>query len=144
MRRGVKTHVSIATVPVDLRAHGHPDRKMPLPFSRRIHDVQCIVRRGAFALDLARIGHARACTVGGDDESSIARLSPTEWIKNGAVELDTVITDARDSCVALTQVSVFAKQRLCCHSNVDVALLIASYGLVGRFSVVHSGMPPRN
>ena len=82
--------------------------------------MQCIVRRGVFALDLARIGHPQARTVGGNDESGIASLSSAEWIENGAVELYTVIADARDGCVALAQVSVFAKQRLCRNSEINV------------------------
>ena len=106
--------------------------------------MQCIVRRGVFALDLARIGHAQARTVGGDDESGIARLPAAEWIENGAVKLDTVFTDARDSCVALAQVSVFAKQRLCRHSDINICYCHSTLRIGRQILGVHSGMPPRS
>ena len=104
-----------------------------------IHHVQRIVRRCVFALDLARIDHAQARAVSGNDESGVAGLSTADRIKNGAVELDTVIADARDDRVALA----YGKRPRETAPALSLATIML-YGLVGRFSVVHSGMPPRS
>ena len=97
MRRCVKTHVTVAPVPVDLRAYGGANGEVIAPVTRGIDHMQSVVRRGVFALDLARIHHAQPRAVSGDDESRVAGLPTAERIENGAVELDTVIADPRDA-----------------------------------------------
>ena len=71
--------------------------------------MQHIIGGCTLSLDLAGIDYSQACAACRRDESSITCLSAAERIENGAVKLNTVITDSRNDGVTLAQVGVFSK-----------------------------------